>query len=181
MSYLDKLPYRGVVIDRPCANCDTCDVHFQDECAMGPCTVCGEKRGTHYAWPEGPQHEWTPNHYQPALIAEAPVAFNAMITMVRHTGMPAHFMSDLYRDYQLLKGEGMYRHDAPPDRFVWGVRSTGTDLITEHTVRSTAQLLIERAEKLYAWNGHHLREIGRETAMVLTAKYRIGKRTGVYV
>lgn len=32
-----KLAYRGVLIERPCVNCDTVDIHFEGRCNSGPC------------------------------------------------------------------------------------------------------------------------------------------------
>lgn len=174
-----KLPYRGVLIERPCFNCDTTDMHFEGECSQGPCTVCGETRGSHYQGAiDSTPHDWTPNVYQPALIANAPDPFNEMVDNARLIGSPAHFSSDLYRDYQLLCGLGLYKHSEPVRLFIWGVRSTGTDVLTEHTTRSTAVLLLDRAEHIFEWNGFSLRETDRETALALLAAYRIGQRLG---
>lgn len=168
MSYVQTatLPYHGVLIERPCSVCDTTDLHFDGRCMQGPCTVCGELRGTHYQGAAGVEpHEWTGASYQPALIADAPASFDAIISMARLMGMPAHFRSDLYRDYQALTNQGLWSRSQPLQRFIWTVRSTGTDLITERTRAQTAELLIVRNERHFLWQDNVLTEVSAAQAL----------------
>lgn len=173
MSYVDPihLPYHGVLIERPCTHCDTVDMHYEGECSQGPCQKCGRKRGEHY-WLTEDEHDWQPARYDPALIANAPGSFDAIIDEAGALGWPAHFSSDLYRDYQALRGLGLWKNRAVPERFVWVVRDTGTDLITVETQGQTARLLVERNRRHYVWDGDHLHAVRPQAALEMHSVWR---------
>lgn len=96
-----KLAYRGVLIERPCANCDTVNVHFE-----GMCDAFRGDTNTYY-----------PNDFEQSV----PALFDAMVDTARMVGMPEYFTADLFRDYQWITNH-------PGEGFVWSVRDTGSDI-----------------------------------------------------
>src|SRR5262245_59307891 len=111
--YPAKLAHRGVLIERPCAHCDTTDLHFDGKCSTssrGPCTICGlpYRSGEGGGWPthpvdvngkwgtqtDLPYHDFTPGSYIPADFSpDVPAAFDAIVAMARFIGKPEHFTS----------------------------------------------------------------------------------------
>jgi hypothetical protein len=132
------LAYRGVLIERPCFWCDTTSIHMDNLCSDGPCAICGVRRhvnnwASHPATADGvwrgnysePLHDWAPHTYLPADIDRDLPAFEAMVDTARVLGMPEHYTSDLFRDYQFVAHD-----DKQP--FVWIVRRSGTHIVTAH-------------------------------------------------
>lgn len=161
-----KLAYRGVLIERPCAFCDTNSYHLDGLCQDGPCTVCGQRRrdqgwATHPLNAQGlwrgsydePVHDWQPHSYLPADIDQNLPAFEAMVDEARHLGMPEHYTSDLYRDYQFVR-------DNPDTRFIWIVRDMGTHIIVPATTGAIGAATYlrdnEQGARVYFWNGSRL-------------------------
>lgn len=149
-----KLAYRGVLIERPCVNCDTVDVHFDGECNSGPCADCGKDRyvstmrfGYIESHGYGDDHKWTPNTYYPDDIEEPECnctghwshipgnptcprtswrGFDRIVDKARELGLPELYTSDLFRDYQHITGRGQTWQGQPPVlRFVWALRRNG--------------------------------------------------------
>jgi hypothetical protein len=81
-----KLTYGSVLIERPCINCDTVDVHFQGKCNSGRCMHpdCLAKgmrytsQYNHYLFTPT-DHAWIPGTYEAQLITERSVAFEAIV------------------------------------------------------------------------------------------------------
>lgn len=175
--YPAKLAYRGVLIERPCAHCDTVDLHFEGRCSTssnGPCTVCGlpYRSGDGGGWPTHPvdvhgeyrsslpMHDFEPGYYIPAdFESDVPVAFDAIISTVLEIGLPEMFTSDLFRDYQLLSSQGLWRTAPAPRRFIFAVRSTGTDIILPHAGLMTEPRL-RANERFFAWDETYLPGLG---------------------
>jgi hypothetical protein len=195
-----KLAYRGVLIERPCANCDTVDVHFQGKCNSGPCQVCGEterERGTWHAYVHN--HEFVHGTYYPADIefpctCDAAIkwhhihkpgcgsierAFHTILAKVLEIGMPEHYSSDLFRDYQYISGLGVRRGQPVIKRFIWAVRVTGSDLYLPEVGLNTVWGEREN-ERYFAYDGvthgplGDFPEVNLATARTLLSVWRIG-------
>jgi hypothetical protein len=182
-----KLAYRGVLIERPCVNCDTVDIHFDGRCNSGPCQalfedgVCGVHRfGSRSELNHDRQymHDWKAPTYYPADIEwpglpsldidgypvfdnptyQARQAFHALLDCVRQIGWPEYFTIDLFRDYQKIASKGRYEGEPPPRRFAWAVRSAGTDLFTpEYGIRQR----VSSEERFFLYDGQPHGPLGR--------------------
>ena len=178
--YPTKLAFLGVLIERPCAHCDTVDLHFDGLCNSGPCAVCGIGKHSngwqthpvdvHGEWrSELPMHDFTPGIYFPAdFEGPVPAAFEAILGVVREIGMPGHYLSDLFRDYQQLVREA-------PRQFIWAVRSTGTDIILPHA-DIMREPRLDANERFFTWDetylpGLGLNEVSKEDARALLEQW----------
>lgn len=150
-----KLPYRGVLIERPCIHCNTVDIHFEGNCNSGPCVQCGDPRyvstrnsGT-WGHDYSHDHKWLAHEYFPADIVwpDEPTfaeigypadnqpgrmarrAFHVILDKVKEIGWPEMYTCDLFWDQRRLAGQSP-DYPVPLPRFVWAVRSTGTDLFS---------------------------------------------------
>jgi len=187
-----KLAFRGVLIERPCAHCDTVDLHFDGHCPSGPCTVCGQPRrfdgwpshplDVHGQWrTELPLHDFTPGTYSPADFGQdLSAAFLAIVDQARQIGLPEHYTSDLFRDYQALMSLGPWRGAPKPRQFIWAVRSTGTDLIQPHAGLMTEPRLRSN-ERFFAWDetclpGLWLCEVSESSALGLLQRWHAAQQ-----
>lgn len=172
-----SLAYQGVLIERPCAHCDTVNLHFEGLCQEGPCLVCGVARrhagSRHHDWYTS-DHEWVAHTYYPADFTVRSEAFEQMLTQVKLIGWPGHYTSDLFRDYQMLTGQGIYKERLDQQRFVWVLRSMGTHLfVPDGYGRGGLQWHAEneKTAHVFVWNPFRteLTEVNYDTARAILA------------
>lgn len=171
-----SFPYEGVLIERPCVFCDTVNYHFEGLCQDGPCAQCGEERRvegrTHHDWVT--DHTWLAHTYLPADITIESPAFKAMLKVVRETGFPSSYTSDLFRDYQNLTGTGRVYKGQPmeDERFVWVLRQMGTHMFRHDGYgRGGLRYHIEQTPdaRFFIWNRFTLEEVNADTASAVLA------------
>lgn len=136
-------------ITRPCANCDTVNLHFLDHGA-----------GCKLYVPAVMDRPFTP-------------AFTAIMAAAHKLGMPRHYTSDLFRDYQALVCGAF---GAVPREFLWAVGDTGThevwEPVREDRYGTPAAVALARSIvriwpdlHWYWWDGARLHETAQPVAI----------------
>jgi hypothetical protein len=175
---LATMAFGGVLIERPCAFCDSTDYHYDGLCNTGPCRSCGVQRreGGHIVHDYTvDDHKWTAWDYEPFDFTTRSGAFEQMLAVLRsNPELVQRYTTDIVRDYQYLIGGG------EDERFIWAVRPWGTHIITRSDYgRGTLSYLRdnEPEARYFYWNGFVLDEVSHDTGRALSALPPVGWST----